>query len=97
MHQWVSAPADAPAGSTVMIWVNQAGRHADSPLQHSQVTGRTVMVEILTVTVLAVVLIIAGWRPAGRWTGVGWPRGTPSGWRPGPGGAPGDKTPATGG
>ena len=55
----------APAGSTVMIWVNQAGQPTDSPLQHSQVTGRAVMAQVLAVAALAVVLIIVGW--AARW------------------------------
>jgi hypothetical protein len=56
---------DAPAGTTVKVWVNQAGRLADSPLQYSQVTGRTVIAQVLAVTALAVVLIIVGW--AARW------------------------------
>jgi hypothetical protein len=61
----IFVPSGAPAGSTVMVWVNQVGRFTDSPLQHSQVTGRTVMARILAVTALAVVLIIVGW--AARW------------------------------
>jgi hypothetical protein len=36
----VFVPAVAAAGSTVMVWVNQAGQLTDSPLQHSQVAGR---------------------------------------------------------
>jgi hypothetical protein len=55
----------APAGSTVMVWVNQAGQFADSPLQYSQVTGRTVMARVLAVAALAVTLIIVGW--AAHW------------------------------
>jgi hypothetical protein len=55
----------APAGSTVTVWVNQAGQLADSPLQHNQVSGRAVIAQVLAVTVLAVVLIIIGW--AARW------------------------------
>jgi hypothetical protein len=43
-----------------MVWVNQAGRLTGSPLQHSQVTGRTVIAQVLAVTALAVVLIIVG-------------------------------------
>ncbi|HLK77618.1 MAG TPA: hypothetical protein VKU77_28715 [Streptosporangiaceae bacterium] len=61
----VFAPDGAPAGSTVMVWVNQAGQLTDSPLQHSQVTGRADIARVLAVTALAVVLIIAGW--AARW------------------------------
>src|SRR5215469_4599406 len=56
----------APAGSTVMVWVNQAGQLTDSPLQHSQVTGRTIMAQVLAVAGLAVTLTIVGW--AARWT-----------------------------
>ncbi len=55
----------APAGSTVMVWVNQAGQLTDSPLQHSQVTGRAELARVVAVTALAVVLIIVGW--AARW------------------------------
>jgi hypothetical protein len=55
----------APAGSTVAVWVNGAGQLADSPLQHSQVTGRAEMARVLAVTGLAVVLILVGW--AARW------------------------------
>jgi hypothetical protein len=56
----IFVPNAAPAGSTVMVWVNQAGRLTGSPLQHSQVTGRTVIAQVLAVTALAVVLIIVG-------------------------------------
>ncbi len=55
----------APAGSTVMVWVNQSGQLTDSPLQHSQVTGRAVIARVLAVIALAVMLIIVGW--AARW------------------------------
>ena len=55
----------AAAGTIVMIWVNQAGRLADSPLQRSQVTGRAAIARVLAVTALGVVLIIVGW--TARW------------------------------
>jgi hypothetical protein len=55
----------APAGSTVMVWTNQAGQLTDSPLQHSQVTGRADMARVLAVAALAMTLIIVGL--AGRW------------------------------
>jgi hypothetical protein len=61
----VFAPSGATVGSTVMVWVNQAGHLTDSPLQHSQVTGRANLSRVLAVTVLAVLLLIAGL--AGRW------------------------------
>jgi hypothetical protein len=57
----VFAASGTPAGSTVMVWVNQAGQLTDSPLQHSQVTGRADVAQGLAVAVLAVALIIAGW------------------------------------
>jgi hypothetical protein len=55
----------APAGTTVMVWVNQSGQLTDSPLQHSQARGRAVIAQVLAVTALAVMLIIVGW--AARW------------------------------
>ena len=55
----------APAGSTVMVWVNQAGQLTDSPLQQSQVTGRADMARALAVAALAAALSIAGL--VGRW------------------------------
>ncbi len=51
----------APAGSTVMVWVNRAGQLTDPPLQHSQVTGRAELARVAAIAALAVVLIIAGW------------------------------------
>ena len=55
----------APAGSTVTVWVNQSGQLTNSPLQYSQAKGRTVIAQVLTVTTLAVMLIIVG--RASRW------------------------------
>jgi hypothetical protein len=61
----VFVPGAAQAGSTVMVWVNQAGQITDSPLRHSQVTGRADTARVLAVAALAVTLIIVGW--AARW------------------------------
>jgi hypothetical protein len=61
----VFVPGGAQAGSTVMVWVNQAGLPTDSPLRHSQVTGRADIARVLGVGTLAVTLIILGW--AARW------------------------------
>jgi hypothetical protein len=55
----------APAGSTVMVWVNQSGQLTDPPLQHGQVTGRADLARVLAVAALAVTLMIVGW--AARW------------------------------
>jgi hypothetical protein len=52
---------DASAGSTVMVWVDQAGHLAESPLQHGQVTGRADMARVLAVAALAVALTVVGW------------------------------------
>jgi hypothetical protein len=55
----------APAGSTVTVWINQAGQLTDSPLQHSQVTGRMYLSEALAVAALAAALITMG--AVARW------------------------------
>jgi hypothetical protein len=57
----VFVPSGAPAGSTVMVWVDQAGQLTDSPLQGSQITGRAHLSEALAVAVLAIILITVGW------------------------------------
>ncbi len=56
----VLAFSSTPAGSTVMLWVTQAGQLTDPPLQPSEVTGRTELAAGLAVAVLAAVLIVAG-------------------------------------
>jgi hypothetical protein len=61
----VFVTSGAPAGSTVTVWVNQAGQLTDSPLQHSQVTGRSQMARMLAVVAFGVTLIMVGW--AARW------------------------------
>ena len=61
----VVVPGGAAAGSTIMIWTDQAGQLTDSPLLHSQVTGRMYLSEALGVAALAVTLIIIG--VAARW------------------------------
>jgi hypothetical protein len=50
----------AVKGSTVMVWVNQAGQLAEPPLQHDQVTGRADLARSLAVVGLAVTLITIG-------------------------------------
>lgn len=61
----VMVPGGAAAGSTIMIWTDQAGQLTDSPLLHSQVTGRMYLSEALAVAALAAVLITVG--AAARW------------------------------
>ncbi len=58
-------PSGAAAGSTVMVWINQAGQLADSPLEYSQAAGRAELSRALAVVALAVTLILVGW--LGRW------------------------------
>lgn len=61
----VFVPDGAAAGSTVMIWTDQAGQLTDSPLLHSQVTGRMYLSETLAVAALAAALITVG--AVARW------------------------------
>jgi len=51
---------DAAAGSTVMVWTNQAGQLTAPPLDASQVASRAQLSEVLAVAGLAVVLIAVG-------------------------------------
>jgi hypothetical protein len=54
-------PFGAAAGSTVLVWTNQAGHLAEPPLQRSQVVGRADMSRVLAVAAVAVMLILVGW------------------------------------
>jgi hypothetical protein len=86
----------APTGSTVTIWVNQAGQLSGSPLRHSQVEGRTDIARVLAVAGLAVVLAVVGM--AGRWA---LDRRRLAGWdaewlAAGPRWSPGGRTPGNG-
>jgi hypothetical protein len=53
--------AGAAAGSTVPVWINQAGQLTEPPLEHSQVVGRADMSQALGVVAVAVALILVGW------------------------------------
>jgi hypothetical protein len=57
----VFVASTAPVGSTVTVWVNQAGQLTDSPLAYSQVTGRADLARGSAVAFLAVLLTILGW------------------------------------
>ena len=61
----ILAFGSTPAGSTVTIWVSQAGELMSTPLQRSQITNRAELAEGLAVAALVFVLIIAGL--AGCW------------------------------
>jgi hypothetical protein len=56
----VTALAGSPAGTTVKVWVDKAGRLVDPPLQPSQVQGQGVLAAVLSVMTLAMVLWGAG-------------------------------------
>jgi hypothetical protein len=58
---WVPAPAGAPAGASVRVWVDAAGRPAEPPLRHAQVEGQAVMAAVAAVFALALLLGGAGW------------------------------------
>jgi hypothetical protein len=55
------APAGQTAGSTVLVWVDHAGRLADSPLGHAQLATRAQLGEEVAVGVLAITLAVIGW------------------------------------
>jgi hypothetical protein len=57
---WVPAPAGSPAGTTVRVWLDAAGRPAEPPLPHSQLEGQVVMTAMAAVFALAMLLGGAG-------------------------------------
>jgi hypothetical protein len=86
----------AAVGGTVVVWVNQAGKLTDPPLEPGQVTGRAEMARVSAVAGLAVTLIAVGlaahWalyrRRLARWDAEWLAAGS---WR-----SPGGRTPANG-
>lgn len=54
-------PVTAAAGSTVMVWTNQAGQLTAPPLDAGQVASRADLSEVLALAGLAIVLIVVGW------------------------------------
>jgi hypothetical protein len=61
----VFVPSGGTADSTIMIWVNQSGQIAGSPLQPSQVAARADIACTLAIAGLAITLIVIGL--AGHW------------------------------
>jgi hypothetical protein len=57
----VFVPVGATAGSTVLVWVDHAGRLADPPLGHAQLATRALLAEEAAVAVLAIALAVIGW------------------------------------
>lgn len=82
----VIAPAGAPAGSTVPIWVDQSGNLAAPPLQNRQVAGQAALASLLAPAALALVFgcvwmiarrlmdrrRLAAWESAWHITGPRW-------------------------
>jgi hypothetical protein len=56
----VAAPSGAAAGSTVRVWVNEAGDLADPPMRQSEVADRTELAEGLAAAGFAVALAAIG-------------------------------------
>jgi hypothetical protein len=51
----------AATGSTVLVWINQAGQLADPPLRHTQVVMRAEQAAVGAVVSLAIMLFVIGW------------------------------------
>lgn len=56
----VPAPSGAAAGSTVMVWVNQAGHLADPPMRQAQIADRTELAQGSAAALFAVGLAMIG-------------------------------------
>lgn len=56
----VPAPRGASAGSTVMVWVDPAGRPTSHPLHRSQVWGLVAAADVLTFVFASFILLCAG-------------------------------------
>jgi hypothetical protein len=56
----VSVPTGATAGSTVMVWVNQAGDLADPPLRQAEIADRTELAQGSAAALFAVGLAMIG-------------------------------------
>jgi hypothetical protein len=81
----VPAPAGAPAGAVVPVWLNASGRVTGAPPPGGS-TGAPVLVAVMTLTVMALALLIAlrliqrlldwrrlaAWEVAWRTTGPRW-------------------------
>jgi hypothetical protein len=56
----VSAPSEAAAGSTIMVWVNQAGDLADPPMRQAEIADRTELAQGSAAALFAVGLAMIG-------------------------------------
>jgi hypothetical protein len=58
----VAAPGGTAAGSTVMVWVNQAGDPADPPIRQADIANGTELVQGSAAALFAVALAVIGRR-----------------------------------
>ena len=58
----LSAPSGTAAGSTVMVWVNQAGDLADPPMRQAQIADGTELAQGSAAALFAVALAMIGWQ-----------------------------------
>jgi hypothetical protein len=84
----VFAPVAAPAGGTVRVWVDEAGRLTGPPLQPSLIRAQAVLAAILAALVFAIIVVcvgllahvaldrrrLAAWDAEWRATGPQWTR-----------------------
>jgi hypothetical protein len=56
----VFIPDGAAAGSSVMVWINQAGQLTDPPLQQAQVASRAQLARMVAVIIFAGIVLAAG-------------------------------------
>lgn len=56
----VSAPSGAAAGTTVMVWVNQAGDLVDPPMRQAEIADRTELAQGSAAALFAVGLAMIG-------------------------------------
>jgi hypothetical protein len=56
----VFAPSGATAGSTLMVWVNQAGDLADPPMRQAEIADRTELAQGSAAALFAVALAMIG-------------------------------------
>jgi hypothetical protein len=62
----IYAPSGMAAGSTVQVWINQAGQPTGPPLQHEEVVSRVQLATGCAIGGLAITLIVVGW--LARWS-----------------------------
>lgn len=56
----ITVARDAPAGSTVKIWIDSSGWPTHRPLQHNEVTGRVILAAAFTPVIVGLLVLCAG-------------------------------------